>query len=89
MDASVIVPLQGGPDQALRCFEALAGLPPSPPHEVVVVDDASVGLEPLLARLGGDVAVVRSSERLGFVGAAALGAERANGDVLAIVKDAA
>ena len=89
MDASVIVPLQGGPEQALRCFEALAGLPPSPAHEVVVVADAAPALEPLLARLGGDVTVVRSQERLGFAGAASLGVERASGEVLALVKDAA
>ena len=89
MDASVIVPLQGGSEQALRCFEALAGLPPSPTHEVVVVDDAAPGLAPLLSRLGGDVTVVTAPQRLGFAGAAALGAEHASGDVLAIVKDAA
>ena len=88
MDVSVVVPLQGGPDQALRCFEALAGLPPSPEHEVVVVDDASAGLESLLARLGGEVTVVRSAERLGFARAVRLGAERARGDVLAFVRDA-
>ncbi len=45
MKATVVVHLQGGPEQALRCFESLAMLPPEPEHEVIVVDDASVGLE--------------------------------------------
>jgi GT2 family glycosyltransferase len=88
MKVSVILPLQGGRDRALRCFEALAALPPEPAHEVVVVDDASPDLAPLLDRLGGDVTVVRSQRRLGFAGAAALGAERACGDVLALLRDA-
>lgn len=89
MDASVIVPLRGGADQALRCFEALAALPPEPAFEVIVVDDASADLAPLLGRLGGEVTVVRSERRLGFAGAAALGAERARGEVLALVRDGA
>ncbi|MEX2196739.1 MAG: glycosyltransferase [Thermoleophilaceae bacterium] len=87
MDVSVIVPLQGGADRALRCFEALAALPPEPSHEVIVVDDASPDLAPLLERLGGDVTVVRSERRLGFAGAAALGAERAKGQILALLRD--
>src|SRR3954454_252848 len=63
MRASVVVHLQGGPEQALRCFESLAMLPPEPEHEVIVVDDASVGLDDLLARLEGDVKVVRMEHR--------------------------
>src|SRR5436853_364891 len=55
MRATVVVHLQGGPEQALRCFESLAMLPPKPEHEVIVVDDASVGLDELLARLERDV----------------------------------
>lgn len=88
MHVSVIVPLQGGAERALRCFEALATLPPEPSHEVVVVDDASPDLAPLLDRLGGDVTVVRSDRRLGFAAAAALGAERAGGELLALLRDA-
>lgn len=88
MNVSIILPLQGGRDRALRCFEALSTLPPDPAHEVVVVDDASPDLAPLLDRLGGDVTVVRSERRLGFAAAAALGAEHARGEVLAFLRDA-
>ena len=41
--------LQGGPEQALRCFGSLAELPDDPSFEVVVVDDASVGLDDRIA----------------------------------------
>jgi GT2 family glycosyltransferase len=88
MEVSLIVPLDGGAERALRCFESLAELPPEPAHEVVVVDDASPDLAPLLGRLGGDVTVVTSERRLGFAGAAALGAERAHADVLVVLRDA-
>src|SRR4051794_15205641 len=89
MDASVIVPLQGGPEQALRCFAALAALPEQPEHEVIVVDDASVGLEDLLARLSGDVEIVRSPRREGLMRSIELGAGRARGEVVAVIADAA
>ena len=35
----------------------------TPEHEVVIVDDASVGLESLLARVEGDVEIVRLPHR--------------------------
>ncbi|MEA2405869.1 MAG: hypothetical protein QOE08_2516 [Thermoleophilaceae bacterium] len=88
MKASVIVPLQGGPEQALRCFESLANLPESPEHEVIVVDDASVGLEDLLERLGGDVSVISLDTRQGFSGAVNRALEEASGEVVAMLRGA-
>lgn len=86
---SIIVPLSGGPAQALRCFEGIAGQADDPAHEIIVVDDASVGLEPLLARLEGDVEVVRRGQRGGFLVASRSGAERARGDVVVLIRGAA
>jgi GT2 family glycosyltransferase len=88
VDASIVIPLQGAPEQALRCFESLAELPNAPRHEVIVVDDASVGLEGLLARLAGDVQVVASPRRVGLARAVALGAERASGRVVVLLREA-
>jgi GT2 family glycosyltransferase len=88
VDASIVIPLQGAPEQALRCFEALARLPDHPAHEMIVVDNASVGLERLLARLGGDVTVVVSPARAGFAAAANLGAQRATGDAIVLLRGA-
>lgn len=88
VEATLILPLQGGAEQALRCLRSLAALPEAPVHEVVIVDDASVGLEDLLARLAGDVDVVRVQRRVGFARAAALGAERARGEVLVLLRGA-
>lgn len=87
--ASVIVPLQGGREQALRCFHALAALPVEPEHEVIVADDAAVGLEELLGRLGGDVEVVSLARRAGFAGAVNRALERARGEIAVLLRGAA
>src|SRR4051795_6921527 len=88
MKASVVVHLQGGPEQALRCFESLATLPPEPDYEVIVVDDASVGLESLLARLEGDVNVIATGRRIGFAKSIERAAQEAGGDVLVMLRGA-
>jgi GT2 family glycosyltransferase len=87
--ATIVLPLDGAPEQALRCLAALSRLPEAPAHEVVIVDDASVGLDDLLARLDGDVAIARAPTRLGFAGAAALGAQRASGEIVVFLRGAA
>ena len=87
--ASIIVPLAGGPTQALSCFEGIAAQAPDPAHEVIVVDNASVGLEPLLALLDGDVTVVRSERRVGLAATVRLGVERARGEIVVLVRGAA
>src|SRR3954471_22665998 len=88
MKATVVVHLQGGPEQALRCFESLSLLPPEPQHEVIVVDDASVGLEDLLARLEGDVNVISLAQRTGFAGSIERAAQEAGGEVLVMLRGA-
>ncbi len=86
---SVVVPLSGAPEQALRCFEGIAAQPEDPEFEVIVVDDASVGLEGLLSRLDGDVEVVRTDRRRGFAEACRRGAAKASGEVVVFVRGAA
>src|SRR3954453_15056477 len=88
MKATVVVHLQGGPEQALRCFESLAMLPPEPDHEVIVVDDASVGLDDLLARLEGDVQVIATGRRIGFAKSMERAAQEAGGEVLVMLRGA-
>jgi GT2 family glycosyltransferase len=88
LKATVVVHLQGGPEQALRCFESLALLPPEPEHEVIVVDDASVGLEDLLARLEGDVNVISMEQRFGFARSVERAAREAGGEVLVMLRGA-
>src|SRR2546423_13050483 len=88
MRATVVVHLQGGPEQALRCFESLAMLPPEPDHEVIVVDDASVGLDDLLARLEGDVKVISMEHRAGLARSVERAAAEAAGEVLVMLRGA-
>jgi GT2 family glycosyltransferase len=82
---SIVLPLTGDPDGALRSLLALAEVPDEPAHEVVVVDDASVGLEPLLQRLDGDATVVRRPARGGLLRAWASGLQRVTGDVVVLL----
>jgi GT2 family glycosyltransferase len=86
---SIIVPLAGGPAQALRCLQGIAAQAEDPAHEIIVVDDASVGLEPLLSQLAGDVEVLRNQRRLGFAASARRGAEHARGEFIVFLRDAA
>jgi GT2 family glycosyltransferase len=86
--ATLVVHLQGGPEQALRCFESLAVLPSEPEHEVIVVDDASAGLDELLARLDGDVSVIRMERRAGFAASVDRAARDAAGDTIVMLRGA-
>ena len=86
---SIVLPLAGGPAQALRCLQGIAAQAEDPAHEIIVVDDASVGLEPLLSQLAGDVEVLRNDRRLGFARSARRGAEHARGEIIVFIRDAA
>ena len=89
MSVSVIVALDGGAERALRCLAALASVPDHPPHEVVVVDDASADLGPVLARIEGGAEIVRLERRAGLAAALRAGVERARGDVVVLLRGAA
>jgi GT2 family glycosyltransferase len=86
---SIIVPLTGDPVQALRCFEGIVAQEQTPTFEVIVFDDASVGLEGLMERLAGDVEVMRSPRRLGFAGAAEMAVTRARGELIVLLRGSA
>lgn len=85
---SLIVPLSGDPERALDCLVALTGVPDAPAHEVVIVDDASVGLETLLAGVEGGATIVRLPRRVGLAGALRAGLERAHGTHCVLLPDA-
>lgn len=84
---SLIVPLTGEPGRALDCLVALSAVPDDPAHEVVLVDDASVGLEALLAGVEGGATVVRLPRRRGLAGALRAGLQHATGEVCVLLPD--
>lgn len=81
---SLLVPLPGDPGRTLDCLVALSAVPDDPPHEVVLVDDASVGLESLLAGVDG-ATVVRLPRRGGLAGTLRAALHRARGDVCVLL----
>ncbi|HEX8206706.1 MAG TPA: glycosyltransferase, partial [Solirubrobacteraceae bacterium] len=89
MSVSVIVVLDGGAERSLRCLAALAAVPDDPKHEVVVVDDASADLEPVLARIEGGAEIVRLERRRGLAAAWRAGLERATGETVVLLRTAA
>ena len=88
MSVSVIVALDGGAERSLRCLAALASVPDDPPHEVVLVDDASADLAGVLARVEGGADIVRLERRSGLAAALAAGVAKAKGDVLVLLRGA-
>ncbi|PTL59132.1 glycosyltransferase family 2 protein [Paraconexibacter algicola] len=86
---SVLVPLPPSPAAALAALEAIAGLPEAPAHEVLLLVDAGGTLDDLLARVAGDVEVVRVDHRTGLAGAIAAGTARAAAPTVGLVRDAA
>ena len=88
MSVSVIVALDGGAERSLRCLASLASVPDDPAHEVVVVDDASADLAPVLARIEEGAEIVRLERRRGLAAALRAGVERATGDVVVLLRGA-
>src|SRR5690348_12489939 len=89
LSVCVVVPLQCGPEPALRCLEGIAAQGEQPAFEVIVVDDAAPGLEPLLAQLAGDVTVLRNERRLGLAGSLSRALDHTRADTVAVLRDAA
>lgn len=87
-EATLIVHLDGGREQAQRCLAALAALAPTPSFEAIIVDDATPDLAPLLAGLEGDVEVLRNERREGFLAAARRAAGVARADTLVLLYEA-
>ena len=87
--ACVVVPLDCGQDQALRCLEGIAVQGEDPTFEVIVVDDASTGLRPLLEQLDGDVRVLRTDRRTGLAGSLRMALPYVRAETLVVLRDAA
>lgn len=88
MTTTLLCVLTGDADQALRCLSAIAALRDQPDHDVVLVDDGSVGLEALFARVEGDVEIVRRATRGGLLAALADALPRCAGESVVILRDA-
>ncbi|MGH2914907.1 MAG: glycosyltransferase family 2 protein, partial [Solirubrobacteraceae bacterium] len=86
---SIVVPLGDDPDRALACLQGIAAQPPELDYDVVVVADPASAVGPVLALLDGDVEVVDGDAGLSFAAAVALGAQRAGGQIVVLIRGAA
>lgn len=80
---SIVIPLFDRVDFTRRCLESLAATTDGRLFELVLVDNGCTdGTEALLARLEGDVVIVRNDRNLGFACASNQGARVARGEHL-------
>jgi glycosyltransferase involved in cell wall biosynthesis len=83
IQASIVVVVTDDPWGAMACLESIGDLERgSPRHEVVLVDNASVGLRSTIAALQGDARIVRLPERLGEPEALRAGVQAARGELV-------
>jgi hypothetical protein len=87
--AALLLVLDGDEAEALACLTAISELrDDQPAHEIVVVADCAPQLDALLARLAGDVAVVRTDRPSGFAAAASAGLVRCTAGVVVLLHGA-
>ncbi|WP_133500527.1 glycosyltransferase [Cognatilysobacter terrigena] len=85
--ASIVIPVYSHVEHTLTCLRALAEHPPSTPHEVIVVDDASSDdTSVLLPQIAG-VRYQRRASNGGFIDTCNDGASIARGDVLVFLNN--
>ncbi|AXK71076.1 glycosyltransferase [Lysobacter sp. TY2-98] len=85
--ASIVIPVFNQVEHTLTCLRALAEHPPSTPHEVVVVDDASSDATATLMPQITGLRHVRRAANGGFIDACNDGASVARGDVLVFLNN--
>jgi GT2 family glycosyltransferase len=79
-DCSIVIPVFNRAELTEQCLVNLADATSDATFEVILVDNASTdGTSDLLAKLGGDVQVIRNTENLGFAAACNQGARAARG----------
>ena len=83
IEASIVVVVADDPWGAMACLESIGDLQPgSPRHEVVLVNNASVGLRATIAALEGEVRIVRLPERVQASEAMRAGVAAARGETV-------
>jgi len=83
IEASIVVVVGDDPWGAMACLESIGDLErASPRHEVVLVDNASVGLRSTIAALEGDVRIVQLPERVDVQEALRAGVQAAQGEIV-------
>jgi N-acetylglucosaminyl-diphospho-decaprenol L-rhamnosyltransferase len=82
---SIIIVSFNTRDDLARCLESLHRPPPSSPHEIIVVDNASVDGSVGVARQWPDVSIVETGANLGFARANNIGIRASRGDFLLLL----
>jgi O-antigen biosynthesis protein len=81
-DVSIIIPVHNKFELTHSCLKSIERLPPAAKCEIILVDDVSRDLTPLVAPSWMGVRVIRNHSQQGFVGSCNRGAAHARGQYL-------
>jgi len=87
--ATLVIHLAGGREETASCLRSVAALNPALEHETIVIDDAAVGLEDLVADLPENARLIRNEDRKGLVNCARRAAGEARGEVVVLLSGTA
>lgn len=82
---TLLVHLAGDAAGAAGCLQSVAALNPMPEHEMIVIDDATIGLDELLENLPGGTSLIRNESREGLVSSARQAAALAKGEIVVLL----
>ena len=86
---TLVVHLAGDAAEVAGCLQSVAALNPMPEHETIVIDDATIGLDDLLANLPAGASLIRNESREGLVSSARRAAALAKGQIVVLLDGAA
>ena len=85
MDLSIVVVSFNAREDLARCLESLHQPPPSMPHEIIVVDNASTDGSVDAARRWPVVRVIENASNLGFARASNIGIRASSGELVLLL----
>src|ERR1043166_9404819 len=85
MDVSIVIVSYNARADLERCLQSLHEAPPTVPHEIIVVDNASADGSADAARRWPDVRVIEAGSNRGFAAATNMGIQASEGSTLLLL----